>query len=118
VADVPSGLSLTLPEETKLKETKVKLSLCLISYALCHEDAWGTGGIAPPFLTSALDGGDWSASRPCCFNPGESGPSVPIGEEAGWTLESGPAGRGTRPLQHVSVPTELSQAAHHPNTKL
>jgi hypothetical protein len=24
---------------------------------------WGSGGIAPPFLTSALDGGDWSASR-------------------------------------------------------
>jgi hypothetical protein len=26
-----------------------------------------SGGIAPPFLTSALDGGQWSASRPCRF---------------------------------------------------
>jgi hypothetical protein len=26
---------------------------------------------APPFLTSALDGGEWSASRPCRFTPGE-----------------------------------------------
>jgi hypothetical protein len=25
--------------------------------ALCHEDIWESGGIAPPFLTSALDGG-------------------------------------------------------------
>jgi hypothetical protein len=24
----------------------------------------GSGGIAPPFLTSALDGGEWSASPP------------------------------------------------------
>jgi hypothetical protein len=26
------------------------------------------------FLTSALAGGDWSASRPCCFTPGERTP--------------------------------------------
>jgi hypothetical protein len=37
---------------------------------------WGSGGIAPPFLTSALDGGEWSASRPCCFIPGERAPST------------------------------------------
>jgi hypothetical protein len=41
---------------------KAKLSLCLISSALCHEDMWGSGGIAPPFLTLALDGSEWSAS--------------------------------------------------------
>jgi hypothetical protein len=29
----------------------------------------GSGGIAPPFLISALDGGEWSASRPCRFTP-------------------------------------------------
>jgi hypothetical protein len=28
----------------------------------------GGGGIAPPFLASALDGGEWSASRPGRFN--------------------------------------------------
>jgi hypothetical protein len=27
----------------------------------------GSRGIAPPFLTSALDGGEWSASRPVRF---------------------------------------------------
>jgi hypothetical protein len=29
----------------------------------------GGEGIAPPFLTSALDGGEWSASRLCHFTP-------------------------------------------------
>jgi hypothetical protein len=27
-----------------------------------HEDVWGSGNIAPRFLTSALDGGEWWAS--------------------------------------------------------
>jgi hypothetical protein len=30
----------------------------------------GDGGIAPSFLNSTLDGGEWSASRPCRFTPG------------------------------------------------
>jgi hypothetical protein len=38
--------------------------------SLCLEDVWGTGGIALPFLTSAVDGDKWSASRPCRFTPG------------------------------------------------
>jgi hypothetical protein len=42
---------------------KVKLSLCLINQALCHE----TGRIAPQFLTTAQDWGEWSASRPGRF---------------------------------------------------
>jgi hypothetical protein len=28
------------------------------------------------FLTSTLGGGEWSASRPCHFNPGERAPST------------------------------------------
>jgi hypothetical protein len=43
---------------------------------------WGSGGIAPPFLTSALDEGEWLASCPDCFTPGKT-PPVPIGEKAG-----------------------------------
>jgi hypothetical protein len=38
-----------------------------INYAPSHEDVWGSEDIAPPFLTLALDGGEWSASNPCCF---------------------------------------------------
>jgi hypothetical protein len=34
------------------------------------------------FLTSALDGGEWTASR-----PDRALPPVPIGQEAGWASE-------------------------------
>jgi hypothetical protein len=37
-----------------------------------------SGGINSPFLTSALDGGEWLASRPGRFTPGKE-PPVPIG---------------------------------------
>jgi hypothetical protein len=37
---------------------------------------WTSGGIAPPFLTSALDEGEWWASRPCRFTPGERAPGT------------------------------------------
>jgi hypothetical protein len=40
---------------------------------LDHGHVWGSGGIAPAFLSSALDGGEWSASRPSRFNPKETG---------------------------------------------
>jgi hypothetical protein len=33
-----------------------------------------SGGIAPPFSTSVLDGGEWSASCPCRFTPSERAP--------------------------------------------
>jgi hypothetical protein len=36
-----------------------------------HEDVWGIGGIAPPFLTSALDGDELSASFFSRFTPVE-----------------------------------------------
>jgi hypothetical protein len=37
---------------------------------------WGSGGIAPTFLTSTLDGGEWQASRPNRFIPGEIAPGT------------------------------------------
>jgi hypothetical protein len=37
---------------------------------------YGGGGTAPPILTSALDGGQWSDSRPDRFTPGEIGPGT------------------------------------------
>jgi hypothetical protein len=39
------------------------------------------------FLTSALVGGEWSASRPGSFIPGKD-PPVHIGQEVGWTRAS------------------------------
>jgi hypothetical protein len=47
------------------------------------------------FTTSALDGGEWSASRPGRALPPEKEPPVTIGQEAGcapepvWTLHEG-----------------------------
>jgi hypothetical protein len=49
------------------KVYKLKLSLCLINETLCHEDAWKSGGIVPPVLTSAVEGVELSALRPCRF---------------------------------------------------
>jgi hypothetical protein len=37
---------------------------------------WGSGYIDPSFLTSALVGGEWSASRPDSFTPGERAPGT------------------------------------------
>jgi hypothetical protein len=37
---------------------------------------WGSGGIAHAFLTSALDGGEWSASRPGRFTHWERAPNL------------------------------------------
>jgi hypothetical protein len=49
-------------------KVRVNLSLCLIR----HDVMLIYGGVevyASPFLTLALDGGEWSASRPCFYNP-------------------------------------------------
>jgi hypothetical protein len=40
------------------------------------------GVINPPFLTSALDGGEWSASLPGRFHPGKS-PWYPLDRRLG-----------------------------------
>jgi hypothetical protein len=55
---------------------EVKLSPWLINYAPRHEDVWGSGVIATSFVTSTLDGGEWSASRPGRFIPEERAPST------------------------------------------
>jgi hypothetical protein len=54
------------------KKGKGKIVL-MFNEALWYEDVWGSGGIDPPFLTSALGGGEWSSLPP------EKGLPVPIG---------------------------------------
>jgi hypothetical protein len=49
---------------------------------------WGSGGIALPLLTSALDGGEWTASRPSRYTPEDRAPGTHwigswVGPEAG-----------------------------------
>jgi hypothetical protein len=80
-----------------------------------------SGGIAPPFLTSALEGGEWSDSRPCRFNAGKSAPGTHwiggwVGPRAGLDamekinilrlpgIEPGPSSP-----YPVAIPTELSR---------
>jgi hypothetical protein len=70
----PSGPSNTVVN------VKVKLSPCLTNYALSHENVWGSGCIHPRFLELGTSGGEWSASRPDRFTPGE-GASVTHGYE-------------------------------------
>jgi hypothetical protein len=37
---------------------------------------YGSGSIAPSFLTSALDGDEWSASRPCRYSSEKRAPGT------------------------------------------
>jgi hypothetical protein len=37
---------------------------------------WGVEVLIHTFLTLALDGGEWSASRPSCFTPRERAPGT------------------------------------------
>jgi hypothetical protein len=48
----------------------------MINFTLCKEHIWGSGGIAPSVLTSALDWGEWSAFCSGPFTPVEMAPST------------------------------------------
>jgi hypothetical protein len=56
-------------------------------HATRHEGAMGEGRSSYSFSTSALDGGEWSASHPDRALPPGKGPLVPIVQEAGWAPE-------------------------------
>jgi hypothetical protein len=43
---------------------------------------WGVDVWIHVFLTSALVGGEWSASSPCCITPGERAPGTHL--KGGW----------------------------------
>jgi hypothetical protein len=56
--------------------------------ATCHGGTCGERRYSShSYLTSALDGGEWSASRPGRALPPGKGPPVPTGQEAGWAPE-------------------------------
>jgi hypothetical protein len=56
--------------------------------ATCHRGTRGDRRYSScSFLTSTLDGGEWSASRPGRALPPRKEPPVPIEQEAGWAPE-------------------------------
>jgi hypothetical protein len=60
-------------------KAQVKLSLYLTKQALCHYATKAYGGVdvyTHEFLTSALLGGEWSASHTGHFTSGERAPST------------------------------------------
>jgi hypothetical protein len=63
--NIPKNFYILCPGGKK----KVKLSLS-------HEEVLGIWGITPPFLTSLLDVGEWSASHPGRFIPRETAPGT------------------------------------------
>jgi hypothetical protein len=80
---------------------------------------WGSGGIAPPFLTSALDGVSAPLHASAALPPGKE-PTVSTGCEDVWSPQTGfgamqwrksfaPAGNGT-PAVHP-VPRRYSDCA-------
>jgi hypothetical protein len=62
-------------------EVNIKGTVPVLNQLSTAMKTWGSGGIAPPFLTSGLGGGEWSTSRPGRFTPGEA-PPVPIGPQS------------------------------------
>jgi hypothetical protein len=79
-------------------------------------DIWRSGGTAPSSLTSAVDAGERSASRPRRFIPREIVPLdrklVGPQEQSGRCAEQKyltPSGIRTTAVQPVDIPTELSR---------
>jgi hypothetical protein len=77
----------SLVRDAPVAEYKPKL-FDVSSYVHCKSDAARHRKYSfCSFLTSALDWGEWSASRPGRTLPPGKGPPVPTGQEAGWTPE-------------------------------
>jgi len=65
--------------------------LCFFAEHHAMKAYWWSGYIIHTFLTSAVDGGEWSASRPSCFTSKGKSPSYPFGRRLG-----GPQSRSGR----------------------
>jgi hypothetical protein len=66
---------------------------------------WGSGGIAPPFLISALDGREWPASRPGRIASGETAPGThPLNRRLG-----GPQSRSGRCGEEKNLALAVNQ---------
>jgi hypothetical protein len=59
----------------KVKKVKIKLSLCF-NWVPRHESVLGESRYSSNHSSTALDGGEWSASRPSRFTPREKAPGT------------------------------------------
>jgi hypothetical protein len=58
INEVKKGRIQNRKKQTENMTGRSKVFLSLINYLPRHEALWGSGGIAPPFLTWALDRGE------------------------------------------------------------
>jgi hypothetical protein len=90
-----------------------------------HEDIWGRDGVAPPFSTQHLDGGEWSTSHLDRCIPREIAPKYPLDRRLGgpqsWSGRYGeekiltPAGNLTLTNQLLYPQTELIKLLTNPS---
>jgi hypothetical protein len=71
---------------------------------------WGSEGIAPTFLTSALDRGKWSASSPCHFTPGGKCPQYVLDRRLCQCINCN-CYRNKRPLILLNEPEYMPKAS-------
>jgi hypothetical protein len=70
--------------DTLLSHHKVKVKLSVFNKVPHHGDLWGECKVyLHTILMLAVDGGEWSALYPSCFNPRGESPPLPTGLEAG-----------------------------------
>jgi hypothetical protein len=76
---------------------------------LCHKDIWGSGGIAPPVLTSALGGSEWSASKSLLLYHEGKGAWHPLNKRLGGPqYQSGCCGEEKNVVVHCKS-TDISE---------
>jgi hypothetical protein len=47
-----------------------------VTWSLCAMKTYGGVAVYPPLITFAVDGDEWSASRPCRYTPGDIAPGT------------------------------------------
>jgi hypothetical protein len=101
-----------LPSSVNTPTVNVRFLVCLINWAQCYKDIWGSGAIAPPFLTLTLKefGGQFHA--PLALLPGKES-SVPIEEEGGCGPQSWSGHWG---VENIFLP--LPRTEHRPSRPL
>jgi hypothetical protein len=98
------SISTTTWQQSAIVERNI--TVCLINYAPWNEDVWGRWGVDPQLLTSAVGGGEWSASCPGHFTPRKKAPG--IHRTRGWVGSR--TGLDAMKKRNISCPCQKSNA--------